>query len=41
MQTITVEALKAKIDAGETLNLLDVREHMSMLHSILADNYYH
>lgn len=26
MQTITVEALKAKIDAGEKLNLVDVRE---------------
>ena len=26
MQTITVEELKAKIDAGEQLNLLDVRE---------------
>ena len=26
MHTITVEALKAKIDAGEKLNLLDVRE---------------
>ncbi|MEK7199218.1 MAG: rhodanese-like domain-containing protein [Bacteroidota bacterium] len=26
MQTITVEELKAKIDAGETLHLIDVRE---------------
>jgi rhodanese-related sulfurtransferase len=26
MQTITVEALKAKLDAGEKLNLVDVRE---------------
>ena len=26
MQTITVEALKAKLDAGETINLVDVRE---------------
>ncbi len=26
MQTITVEELKAKIDAGEKLNLVDVRE---------------
>jgi rhodanese-related sulfurtransferase len=26
MQTISVEELKARIDAGETLNLLDVRE---------------
>lgn len=26
MQTITVEALKAKIDAGETVKLVDVRE---------------
>jgi len=26
MQTITVEALKAKLDAGEKLNLIDVRE---------------
>ncbi len=26
MQTITVEALKAKIDAGEKVNLVDVRE---------------
>lgn len=26
MQTITVEELKAKIDAGENLNLVDVRE---------------
>lgn len=26
MQTITVEELKAKIDAGETINLVDVRE---------------
>ena len=26
MQTITVEELKAKIDAGEKINLLDVRE---------------
>jgi rhodanese-related sulfurtransferase len=26
MNTITVEDLKAKIDAGEKLNLLDVRE---------------
>jgi rhodanese-related sulfurtransferase len=26
MQTITVEALKAKIDAGEAINLVDVRE---------------
>ncbi len=26
MQTITVEALKAKMDAGETINLVDVRE---------------
>ena len=26
MNTITVEELKAKIDAGEKLNLLDVRE---------------
>ena len=26
MQTITVEALKEKLDAGEKLNLLDVRE---------------
>ncbi len=26
MQTITVEALKAKIDAGEQIHLVDVRE---------------
>ncbi|TAG10425.1 MAG: rhodanese-like domain-containing protein [Sphingobacteriia bacterium] len=26
MQTITVEALKAKLDSGEKINLLDVRE---------------
>ena len=26
MQTITVEELKAKIDAGESLHLIDVRE---------------
>jgi rhodanese-related sulfurtransferase len=26
MQTITVEALKAKLDAGEKINLVDVRE---------------
>lgn len=26
MQTITVEELKAKLDAGESLNLVDVRE---------------
>jgi len=26
MNTITVEALKAKLDAGEKLNLVDVRE---------------
>ncbi len=26
MQTITVEELKAKIDAGENINLVDVRE---------------
>lgn len=26
MKTITVEALKAKIDAGEKINLVDVRE---------------
>ena len=26
MKTITVEELKAKIDAGESLNLVDVRE---------------
>lgn len=26
MQTITVEELKSKLDAGETLNLVDVRE---------------
>ncbi len=26
MQQITVEQLKARIDAGETLNLIDVRE---------------
>ena len=26
MQTITVEAMKAKLDAGETINLVDVRE---------------
>jgi len=26
MQTITVEALKAKLEAGEKLNLIDVRE---------------
>ena len=26
MQTITVEALKARIDAGEKLNIVDVRE---------------
>lgn len=26
MQTITVEELKAKLDAGETFNLIDVRE---------------
>jgi len=26
MQTITVKALKAKLDAGEKLNLVDVRE---------------
>ncbi len=26
MQTITVEELKSKLDAGETLNLIDVRE---------------
>jgi len=26
MQTITVEELKARLDAGEKLNLLDVRE---------------
>lgn len=26
MQTITVEALKAKIDAGEEIHLVDVRE---------------
>ena len=26
MQTITVESLKAKIDAGEAINLVDVRE---------------
>ncbi len=26
MQTITVEELKAKIDAGEAINLVDVRE---------------
>lgn len=26
MQTITVEALKARIDAGEQLNIIDVRE---------------
>lgn len=26
MQTITVEALEAKLDAGETINLVDVRE---------------
>lgn len=26
MQTITVEELKARIDAGEKLNLIDVRE---------------
>ena len=26
MQTITVEALKAKLEAGEKLNLVDVRE---------------
>lgn len=26
MQVISVEALKAKIDAGETINLVDVRE---------------
>ena len=26
MQTITVSALKEKIDAGEKINLLDVRE---------------
>ncbi len=28
MQNITVEQLKARIDAGEKLNLLDVREDM-------------
>jgi len=26
MQTITVEALKARLDAGEQLNIIDVRE---------------
>lgn len=26
MQTITVEALKSKLDSGETLHLVDVRE---------------
>ena len=26
MQTITVEALKSKLDAGEKINLVDVRE---------------
>ena len=26
MQTITLEALKAKLDAGEKINLIDVRE---------------
>ncbi len=26
MQTITVEALKAKLDSGEKINLVDVRE---------------
>jgi len=26
MQTITIEALKAKLDAGEKINLVDVRE---------------
>ena len=38
MQNITVEELKTRMDAGEKLNLIDVREPMNMLSSILAAN---
>ena len=34
MQTITVDELKARMDAGEKLNLIDCRNQMNMPNSI-------
>ncbi|MFC5532290.1 rhodanese-like domain-containing protein [Cohnella yongneupensis] len=33
--TITVEQLKERLDAGETLHLIDVREHEEVAHGMI------